>query len=86
MSEAVYDENKWAEIHEAINKVAEAIVELFNKVKEVVVSVFNSLVDVFRDTLHRVDPKLFNLAYRHPKRRVRKKNLRRLLKMLRLEI
>lgn len=86
MAEAVYDENKWDEIHEAIKKVAEAIVELFNKVKEAVVSVFNSLVDVFRDTLHRIDPKVFSLAYRHPKRRVRKKNFRRLLRMIRMEI
>ena len=78
-----FDQEKINKLIEAIQKVAEAIVDVFQKIMEALGSIFNTFWEALKGFLKQTNPKLFRLAYYHPKQRVRKKNRARLFKMLR---
>ena len=68
---------------EAIQKLAEVIVDVWNKVVEVVKNVFNAFWEALREFMKQANPKIYNLAYHHKKHRVRKKNKKRLFLLFR---
>lgn len=78
-----FDQEKIDKCIEAIQKVAEAIVELYKKFVETFNKVLGCLWDALKQFLKQENPKLYRLAYYHPKQRVRKKNRVRLFKMFR---
>ena len=68
---------------EAIQKLAEVIVDVWNKDVEVVKNVFNAFWEALREFMKQANPKIYNLAYNHKKHRVRKKNKKRLFLLFR---
>ncbi len=69
---------------EAIQKIAEAIVDVWQIIVETVTSVFNTFWEALREFLLKdVNPKIYNLAFHHKKFKVRKKNQKKLIICLR---
>ena len=68
---------------EALQKLAEVIVDVWNKVVEVVKNVCNAFWEALRGFMKQVNPKIYHLAYYHKKHRVRKKNKKRLFLLFR---
>lgn len=68
---------------EAIQKLAEFIVDAWNKVVEVVKNILNEFWGALMEFMKQVNPKIYHLAYHHKKYRVRKKNKKRLFLLFR---
>ena len=68
---------------EAIQNLAEFIVDVWQKTVQVITSVLNDFWEALRGFLQQVNPKIYNLAYHHKKHRVRKKNQKRLFILFR---
>ena len=65
---------------EAIQRLAQAIVEAFNPVIKIAIETFKTLWD---KVLHCYpNKKVLHLALYHPKERVRKKNMRRIMRWI----
>lgn len=69
------------EVRERLKVAIDAIIEVVKRVVEAIKAVLHTFWKSLRDFLKRTNPKLFHLAYYHPKVRVRKKNFVRLFKM-----
>ena len=75
-------QEKIDEIIEAIKTVAQAIMDLFKKIVASFKELFNNFWKSLKEFLKQENPKIYFLAYQHPKQRTRKKNQKRLWKTL----
>lgn len=71
------------ELINSIKKLADVVMEVWQKIIEAIKTIFNTFWNALKEFLKQVNPKVYHLAYYHPKYRVRKKNQARLLRIWR---